>query len=228
MARLHTGALPVLRHPQLNRPNPVTMFRTHSRHGLTPLRCTLLISLSVVALFGCGTSTSVASDAGDEPTLPMLDPCPSAPDLTPKIPCTELGRVCEYSNDAVPLCNGAQTCLLDGGWQDLRNSLPCPRPSDCPPSPPSGSCGGLIFRNEICSYPDAGVDCVCAQCLPGKQLLTWSCFTPTPTCAQRSLLGTACSDPTARCEYPPSCCGAFLEKCERGVWTQEQQQACPP
>jgi hypothetical protein len=187
-----------------------------------------------VALCGCGGTVAttpveagVLTDANVDATLPMLDPCPAMPDLQPKIPCTELGRVCEYSYGNIePLCAGAQTCLLDGGWQDTRTAHPCV--NMCPASPPSGNCGSTPFGVEICSYPDAGVDCVCANCTAPVGNPMWQCFGPSAVCAKRPQLGTGCSDPAAQCEYPPSCCGAFVQKCERGVWMQEPQQGCPP
>ncbi len=189
----------------------------------------LIAALGVLAM-GCGAiaraQTTPVEAGADVEALPMLDPCPSQPDLQPKVPCTELGRVCEYNYGAAePLCAGAQACLLDSGWQDTRNAHPCVNP--CPSSPPTGSCG-YTYNVAVCSYPDAGVDCVCAGCSPGKNLPKWSCFAPASVCAKRPELGTACSVPGMRCEYPPVCCGAFVQKCERGVWMKEQQQGCPP
>lgn len=190
-----------------------------------------IVGLSAIAFLtaGCGMVADVHSDAGDEAPQAMFDACPPmAIAGKPPQPCA-VGLVCEYNyGSTLPLCQGAQACLADGGWQDTRNALACPSQAQCPALPPAGPCNTKALPAvEICSYPDAGVDCVCATCAGGKPSVAWRCFSPTPTCAKRPELGTACSDPTARCEYPPACCGAFVQKCERGVWLQEPQPGCP-
>ncbi len=187
-----------------------------------------LIALALLGA-GCGAITSAPSDAGHDGPQSMLDACPPTPVMGPTLLPCEPGLVCEYNVSTQPLCGGTQSCLADGGWRDTRSLISCPTQATCPTSPPAGACNSQAWP-EVCEYPDAGVDCVCAPCKVGKlaSTLAWYCFAPDPACATRPRLGTACSDPTARCEYPPGCCGAFVQKCARGVWMQEEQPGCPP
>jgi hypothetical protein len=190
-----------------------------------------IIALSLIACGRSGLGFEHSSEAGlvdgtTDAKLGNIEPCPPTARQVPQ--CKD-ALVCEYNYGGIsPLCAGAQICLADGGWLDTRNGHPCPNQgTSCPAAPPIGACDS--YFPIICSYPDAGQDCVCgASCGPGKQVPTWRCFNPSQTCLKRPELGSACDEPGLRCEYPPGCCGAWVQTCSRGVWMQEQTQGCPP
>ena len=187
------------------------------------------IATSLIACGRSGLGFDQSSEAGpSDAALGNIEPCPTAPRL--RIPECKDAILCEYNGQSiVPLCRGYQECLADGGWRDTRNSLPCPAQEQCPRTSPSGPCTGSSFSSGICSYPDAGVDCICASCGSGPAAFQWECFAPPATCLARPQLGTACNEPGAICKYPPSCCTAWVQKCDRGVWVRDQPtRQCAP
>jgi hypothetical protein len=176
---------------------------------------------------GRDSPTGTGSDAPSS-DAPHSGGCPASPPAAGGS-CPDTGLQCEYGTNPNLTCNELFDCTTSG-WRNVSPPVTCTPQSECPakylgPMSQSNPCPASEL-DLTCAYPQG--TCICSY----GELATnggpfWNCTPTTPTCpSPRPLIGTACSDPGAQCDYG-SCEGGITIQCEDGIWQEDNMVACP-
>jgi hypothetical protein len=158
--------------------------------------------------------------------------CPPAMPA-PNEPCTKVGLVCQYGDDARgDACRDTATCS-DNGWLTTHHVCPEFPAAKCPATRSDAKDMACTTRFAWCSY-DKGLACECTNCSTGQPFddcggpLTWHCQEPNPNSLCPITLpnaGTPCAPDGMSCRYR---CGPYgARECQDGIWLRNDGVKCP-